>query len=253
MIGKISLGKLVDAIPENELLQRFCKRYINSINGDNNNDMHRNGELHWLREVLPNCKNVFDAGANIGEWTLHALEINPNLQIHCFEPSEKTFQRLKSRSFSSQVFLNNIGLSANPGELTLYLFADEAGINSVYRREGLNVTQTRTEQIRVDTLDGYCQQQKTKEIDLLKLDVEGHELEVLKGSSEMLRGGRIKRIQFEYGGTYIDARVFLKDMFDLLMPYGYRLYKIYPKKLVPVECYNQHMENFQYQNWVAKR
>ena len=67
----------------------------------------------------------------------------------------------------------------------------------------------------------------------------------------MLNQGRIHRIQFEYGGTYIDARILLKDMFDLLTPYGYRLHKIYPNRLQPVERYDQRLENFQYQNWVA--
>lgn len=67
----------------------------------------------------------------------------------------------------------------------------------------------------------------------------------------MLDQGRIHQIQFEYGGTYIDARILLKDLFDFLIPYGYRLYKIYPNELRPIECYDQRLENFQYQNWVA--
>lgn len=47
----------------------------------------------------------------------------------------------------------------------------------------------------------------------------------------MLENGRIHLIQFEYGGTHIDARIFLKDFFALLQPYGYALHKIHPMAL----------------------
>lgn len=67
----------------------------------------------------------------------------------------------------------------------------------------------------------------------------------------MLGGDRIQRIQFEYGGTYIDARILLKDIFDLLVPLGFKIHKIYPKALRPVERYDQRLETFQYQNLVA--
>lgn len=90
-----------------------------------------------------------------------------------------------------------------------------------------------------------------QQIDLLKLDVEGHELDVLKGAKHMLAQGQIKRIHFEYGGTYIDARILLKNFFDLLLPLGYRCYKIYPNSLHLVERYDQVLENFQYSNWLA--
>jgi hypothetical protein len=81
--------------------------------------------------------------------------------------------------------------------------------------------------------------------------VEGHELEVFKGAQEMLKKGGIKYIQFEYGGCTIDARMLLKDLFNLFLPYNYALYKIYPHELKLVPRYDQRLENFQYQNWVA--
>lgn len=81
--------------------------------------------------------------------------------------------------------------------------------------------------------------------------MEGSELDVLRGAAGMLGGDRIQRIQFEYGGTYIDARILLKDIFDLLVPLGFKIHKIYPKALRPVERYDQRLETFQYQNLVA--
>jgi hypothetical protein len=59
--------------------------------------------------------------------------------------------------------------------------------------------------------------------------------------------------QIEYGGCNIDARVFLKDMFELFSPFPYIFYKIYPRELRRVKRYDQRLENFQYQNWVVMR
>ncbi len=47
----------------------------------------------------------------------------------------------------------------------------------------------------------------------------------------MLASGKIRRIQFEYGGTYIDASILLKDMCELMSSHAYRLHKIYPNEL----------------------
>jgi len=244
---------MVDLLPTNALLYRFCRRYVEHYNGENNGDMHSNGEFHWLRKTLPQCQVVFDVGANVGDWTALALSNNPAIRVHCFEPSMATFQHLQARSFGEQVSLNHVGLSDSAGEVTMHLFAPEAGTNSLYRREGLDIAQAQVEQVRLDTLDAYCQRQAVNQIDLLKLDVEGHELMVLKGATQLLAQDGIRRIQFEYGGTFIDARILLKDMVELLLPYGYRLHKIYPHELRPVERYEQRLENFQYQNWVALR
>ena len=242
---------LVDHLPRNILIFRCFRRYINHYNSENNGEMQTNGELHLLQEVLPNCAVVFDVGANVGDWAALALGINSNLNIHCFEPSIATYQTLQARGLVGTLVLNNLGLGSIQEDRTLHVFSDGAGTNSVYRREGINAIQSKTEQISLTTLDAYCQQVQVRQIDLLKLDVEGHELDVLKGAQAMLAQGQIKRIQFEYGGTYIDARILLKDLFDLLLPYGYRFYKIYPNSLHHEERYDQILENFQYSNWLA--
>ena len=252
MSWRISLGSFVDALPANTIFYRFCKRYVNHYNGDNNSDMRTNGELHWLREILPECDTVFDVGANIGDWTALALSIYPFLQVHCFEPCSAAFNQLQSRKLAREgIFINHFGLSDSAGEATIYVFENGVGTNSLYWRSGLNAEQKSREIVSLDTLDAYCERSDIRHIDLLKLDVEGHEFSVLKGATRMLKEGRIYRIQFEYGGTYIDARILLKDMFELLNNYHFHLYKIYPKELRFIERYHQRLESFQYSNWVA--
>ena len=247
------LWKLVPA--QNRHLYLLCKQYVDRYNSENNGNIHTNGELRLIRSVLPHCGIVFDVGANIGDWTELALEIKPDLKIHCFEPSVATFRRLKARNFGMGVTFNNCGMSSAPGELPLHVYENGSGLNSLYVRRGLEdgwglVAQSQTEIVRVETLDGYCQRANVQSIDFLKVDVEGHELQVFRGASGMLSEGRIRHIQFEYGGCNIDAGVLLKDMFDFFTPYNYAFYKIYPNDLRHVQRYDQRLENYQYQNWV---
>lgn len=241
---------------QNNYVYSLCKRYVDRYNNENNDDMGSNGELRLMREQLPQCSVAFDVGANIGEWAGLAMDINAGMQIHCFEPSPRTFQHLAERNIPGHVVRNNIGLSSSPREATLHVFEDGGGINSLYRRAGLEdgwglKPQSREEKIRLDTLDAYCRQNNVCEIDFLKIDVEGHELEVFRGGEEMFNGRKIKRIQFEYGGCNIDSRVLLKDLFEYLSARGYRLYKVFPSRLSYVARYDQRLENFQYQNWFA--
>ncbi len=58
---------------------------------------------------------------------------------------------------------------------------------------------------------------------------------------------------FEFHAVEIGAGIgyLCKDIFDYFVPYGYVFYKIFPRELRHVSRYDQRLENFQYQNWVA--
>ncbi len=247
---------LYTLLPRSNLVYRLCKYYMSSYAGENNSDMAINGELRYIKQVLPYCSMVFDVGANIGDWTSLALGINRDLCVHCFEPSYATYQQLLEHKFPSNVICNNFGLSSAKGNATLHVFAEAAGTNSLYKRRGLEdgwqlETQKREEIVNLEVLDGYCKQMRISSIDFLKVDVEGHELEVFKGARDLLSGASIKRIQFEYGGCNIDAHVLLKDLFEFFQPFAYDFYKVMPHELKRIERYDQRLENFNYSNWVV--
>jgi FkbM family methyltransferase len=250
-------GKFLSAfVPaNNRFLYGLCKRYIDLCNGENNDDMETNGELRLMRQVLPQCGTVFDIGANVGHWASLALKLNPYVNLHCFEPSRATYERLLANHFPSNIVCNNFGMSCAPGEAKLLIFEEDSGLNSLYRRQGLEdgwglSSQKSEEAVHLETVDRYCQERGIKSVDFCKVDVEGHELEVFKGMSAMLRARQIKMIQFEYGGCNIDAGVLLKDIFGFFQSYDYAFYKIYPRQLRLMTRYDQRLENFQYQNWL---
>jgi FkbM family methyltransferase len=248
----------VDLVPsESPILYRACKRYVDRYNGENNSDIRTNGELRFMQRVLPRCQTVFDVGANVGDWTALALSINAGLAVHCFEPSRFTYQKLLEREFPPQVICNNFGLSSFVKETKLHVFDTGSPLNSLYPRAGLDElgiqSQRQEEVIQLSTVDRYCRERSVAQIDFLKLDVEGHELEVFRGMTESLSQGRVQMIQFEYGGCNIDAGALLKDIWQFFERRGYAFYKIYPKGIKPAERYSQSFENFQYQNWAVIR
>lgn len=244
----------------NRILQlgyRYGKRYVDSSEGNNNESMAANGELKVIRRFIPHSKMVFDVGAHAGEWTRFALQSNPEAQFHCFEPSPASFKQLLLQNFPPNVTCNPLGLSSSDREAKLLVYDEGNAMNSLYRREGLQergiLPQEKEEKVRLRTLDSYCLEKNIHTIDFLKIDVEGHELEVLRGAAQMLKSRQIGIVQFEYGGCHIDSRVFLKDFFHLMEGLTYEFYKILSQGLKRVPKYSQQYENFQYSNWLLMK
>lgn len=249
------IGALFNALPErNEWLYHVSRRYVDRYNGDNNSDFYTNGEHVFMLDQIKKSRVAFDIGANIGEWARAALAVNPDLQLHCFEPSSDTFDRLQNNGFPPNVSLNQFGLGSAPGELDLHVVETASGMNSVYNRRGVFLTQEdNIERIKIDTLDGYCQSRGITQIDFIKVDVEGHELEVFKGMRGLLAAGAVRVIQFEYGGCNLDAKVFLADIWDFFGEFGMTFYKLHSRGPKLVKTYVQSLDNLQYQNWAIIR
>src|SRR5258708_1156157 len=74
-------------------------------------------------------------------------------------------------------------------------------------------------EFKMDTIDNFCKINNISNIDFLKIDVEGHELSVLKGAQYMLTNKHIKIIQFEFNSHNVYSRVFLRDFYLMLKDY----------------------------------
>ena len=237
------------------LRYEICRHHANKEFAENNSDFTANGELWLMEQIFPSAKTVFDVGAHIGEWTSHALHINPKLNIHCFEPHKESFVRLKEKGCGENLTCNQCGLGVKNGQEILYVAEGMSEGNSLYRRQGLEeITGSEinyiSEQIEIRTLDSYCKANSIKQVDFLKIDVEGNEFAVIEGGKDSFKREAVKVVQFEYGGTYVDSRILLKDFYNFFAGMNYSFFLLYPNSVRPVLRYDQRLENFQYKNFL---
>jgi FkbM family methyltransferase len=246
------LRRLRPFVPRSPFMFNLCQRYQYFYNNSFCNDFLLNGEFRFLANYLKAGFRVFDIGANVGMWAQLALRSCPDIELHCFEPCRETFEMLKTRLVNSNVTINNFGMGSVQGKRTLYKNGPISGNNTCYRRNSVKAfEQFEIEEIELDTVDNYCKINEINRVDFVKIDVEGHEFSVLEGMSEIISRGNVGAIQFEYGSTYIDARVFLKDIFELIQSLNvdYLFYRLLPESIQHHKAYDQRLETFELQNW----
>ena len=220
------------------------------------------GEINAIARFIRSGDVVFDVGAYIGQWTDEVLKQckGDRLQIHSFEPHPQTYQQLVGNLApgitAGQVFANNFALSNSEEMKTLYDYQNSRFLNTLYRRNSddeklYQMGTPRQFPILVTSLDAYCQRWQIQRINFLKIDVEGSELDILKGGTKMLQSGKIDYLQLEYGQTFKDAGISLKAVFEFLQQYRYSLFKILPDKLDYQREFLPENEDWHWSNFLA--
>lgn len=218
--------------------------------------------------VAPACEQVaepvvFDVGANVGHYALLARSQIRGAKIYAFEPSPNTYETLRTEveraGAQASIFPEKVGFSDKPGELNLYAYSidgyEYTALASVVPRlptQEAAMEVCREESVPVDTIDRFCAARSVKKIDLLKIDVEGHELAVLRGAEGMLNSGAIRFIQFEFGPANIYSRTYFYDFWQMLSG-RYALHRIVPRGIVPITQYREQNEVFLTSNFLAVR
>lgn len=239
------------------LWERLHRWSLTGMNVGPGGDLRDSGELWVLDHVAARVRGravVFDVGANQGEYADAALARFPaGVDLFCFEPSKSTFDLLSGRVAGRDgVRLFNFGFGAKAESVTLYSNQAGSGLASVYaRRLGhFGIEMKPVETIRLRTMDDFCREEGIAHIHLAKLDVEGHELSVLRGAQSLIQRRAIDFIQWEFGGTNIDSRTYFQDFFYELNE-GYRIHRVLRRGLAPIDRYYEALENFMATNFLA--
>jgi FkbM family methyltransferase len=194
---------------------------------------------------------AFDIGANVGDYSVELLENKHIARVYSFEPSKFTFQILKKKFENhSRIELINSAIGAFEGTTTLWKDSEGSGLASLTHRnlDHFGLKFDLNESVHVTTLDTWCAVNGVSP-DFIKIDVEGHELDVLKGGLETLQ--KCSVVQFEFGGCNIDTRTYFQDFWRFFNEQGFTLYRITPRGLLKISAYLERDECFRTTNYVA--
>jgi FkbM family methyltransferase len=227
-----------------------------TLRGDGIDDMRRNGEQRLLRSALPSlgpAPVLFDAGANAGNWSRWAASVAPAATIHAFEPHPTAHAELERATRNlPQVHRHRLALGAEPGTATLYAAGEITPLASLHNRElgAYGLETAPVAQVDVGTVDAFCAEHGIERLGFLKGDVEGNECDLVRGAAGMLERRAIDVVQFEYGGTYVDAGRRLSEVVEQF-PSDYELVKLVPWGIMPLAQEDLRNERFLLSNFAA--
>lgn len=213
--------------------------------------------VHMIRRLRPSPLTIFDVGANKGDFLVIVADClkGSRFSVHCFEPGQTAFELLKQRAAEMpNVTTNNLGVSKAEGKAVLHSDVPGAGGASLSARrvEHFGRVFSHAEEVNLTTIDSYCEARSISSIDLLKLDIEGHELDALAGAAAMLKRRAISAVLFEFGGCNIDTRTYFQDFWYLFKEYDMAISRVTPSGfLVPIAHYDEIHEHFRTTNFVA--
>lgn len=225
------------------------------------NDIAQNGEAALIRSAIALHRReapgrpfvAFDIGANLGEWTAEVAREAASIdwRAELFEPVDGSFARLVERfAGNPNIHCNQQAISSHVGEATMLVVGETSGTNSLNHfpgAEGSSVV------VPLTTIDAHLQKIGVDAIDLVKIDVEGHDIEVLRASAPLLADARIGIVQFEYNWRWLASKGSLLEVFDLIRDTSYVMTRIYPDGPKAFDAWNAELDRYFEANYALIR
>jgi FkbM family methyltransferase len=150
---------------------------------------------------------ILDAGANCGAATVHLARHHPDAVVHSFEPGSRQRAYLQRNAAAyTNVKVHGLGLHSRAQTVPLYHGVDDSGMSSIV--PGAFTTEAH-EMIEVVAAGAWAEANGIDRIDILKIDVEGCEVDVIESLDALLP--TVKVLYVEY-----DSRVARRSIDHLL-------------------------------------
>ena len=181
----------------------------------------------WFKQIP--IKTIIDVGASDGGFAKKSRAFFPNASIHSIEALPASYAKLVNRFKGDNKFISyNTAVSDKEGIIDFYLCDDNTGSSSMLEmtdihKEAYPTTQKNTKlSVPATTIDKlFVNQQFEKDI-LLKIDVQGAELIVLKGADHLLKETKMIFAEVNFLPLYKDCVLF-DELYSFLKNYGFRL------------------------------
>jgi FkbM family methyltransferase len=160
----------------------------------------------FIVDHLPPGGTFFDVGSHIGLVAFSVARERPDVTIHAFEPNPSNAARWRENerlNGASSVRLTEAAVSAERGSVPFWVSPSEStsGLIRPGQAQQGDVT------VPAIALDQYCQERGIDRIDVLKVDVQGHEAAVLAGASNLLARGAVHATICELPDTWERAQL----------------------------------------------
>jgi FkbM family methyltransferase len=215
------------------------------------NYYERNTIRHMRKILAALDKNkkitCFDVGANIGYYSLMmTTSLNGKQhQIHSFEPNPYTFNflinNIEFNNFKSIVPVK-LGLSNQTQELEIYYNKKNLGTANTFQNKG-----ALSANISLVRCDDYCHQNSIENIDLIKVDIEGGELNFIRGASGIIKDSKNLTLIIEIVEQNCkNAGYRAVELFDLIISLGFKAYlpRPWPFGLVETKFIENYHDNY---------
>jgi FkbM family methyltransferase len=171
---------------------------------------------------------IFDVGANVGATSVAFSAGFPDATIYAFEPVDTTFRKLTKRVADlPNIRPFNVALGRKSGSAKMQIKALSVSNRISGWRDLLKPGET----VKMSSGDAFCVEHKLGRVGILKVDAEGHDLEVLRGFARMLKDARIDLVEAEVGMNPENRRhVPFEAVKRHLEGFGYRLFLIYEQQ-----------------------
>lgn len=173
-------------------LKSFLRRRGINICGTDHLGVDVEVDLQRLTAASP-LRTIFDVGGNFGQSAIKFSRAFPEAQILTFEPVPDSFRKLEVNIAGRrgiEAFNHGFGDIAGSFEIQIQ---PNAGGNTLLGTKSAHGSV----EIRLETLDAFASEKGIEEIDLLKIDVEGYELQVLRGAEGLLARGAVRHVYAE--------------------------------------------------------
>jgi FkbM family methyltransferase len=202
----------------------------------------RNTFRHLCKIVKPQDTFV-DVGANIGAYSIGLSPFLNKGKIISFEPNPRAIQYLEENIRHNKlknITVNRLGLSDNLEKATLYNTSNltTASLNVIKNSD-------QKEETSLITLDKYCKDNNIDKIDILKIDIEGHEYKAIKGAVEIITKSKSMVLVAEINDCTLHTGHSKQELFEFIVSLGFNAFlpKGFPFKLRKVNSLPDNYQN----------
>lgn len=171
------------------------------------------GKTYPYLPFVDDVGTVLDVGANCGATTVHLARHYPEATIHAFEPGHQALSYLRRNVASmTNVVVHPFGLHSMDQELLLYVDDQDIGQASVVHP---NADGRHTEIVSLRAAATWASEHNVDRIDVLKVDVEGCEIDVLESLAPLLPSVKVIYVEYESRGARRDLARLLDATHEL--------------------------------------